>query len=84
MTDNLQLRRFPTEESIFGAIVTVSFEPGLQRFRHVKGKPFVFHLIVDEAGSEVSSWGAQAVVELHALLIKDGSLLDQHPQLCTG
>lgn len=36
-------------------LVTVSFEPVLQRFGHVKGKPFVFHLIIDEAGSEVSS-----------------------------
>lgn len=71
-------------KKVFLVLVTVSFEPGLQRFRHVKGKPFVFHLIVDEAGSEVSSRGAQTVVELYTLLIPDGSLLDQHPQLCTG
>lgn len=80
---HLQLHKFPSEE-IFLALVTVSFEPILQRFRHVKGKPFVFHLIIDEAGSKVSSWGAQTVVELHTLLIRYSSLLDEHPQLCTG
>lgn len=42
-------------KKVFLVLVTVSFEPVLQRFRHVKGKPFVFHLIIDEAGSEVAS-----------------------------
>ena len=41
-------------KKVFLVFITISFKPVLQSFRHIKGKPFVFHLISDEAGSEVS------------------------------
>lgn len=42
-------------KKVYLVFVTVSFEPVLYRFCDIKGKPFVFHLIINEAGSEVSS-----------------------------